>query len=75
MKYLLIVSAAAAMAACGKDTTAPGIQCEGEKRAELTAVFGAQYEPSENLLLNNRWTAGSRTWDWNVSNCTVTRSP
>jgi hypothetical protein len=76
MKYLLLVSAAAMLAACGKDVTAPdaSIQCETEKRAELVALFGVNYTPTDPLLRQSQWTFGSSVVVWHAD-CSFTKTP
>lgn len=46
------------LVACG-DPIAPGIACESEKRAELSARFGTDFSPTDALLRQSHWNLGT----------------
>jgi len=65
-----LLALAIILTACG-DSTGPGIRCETEKRAELTARFGADYSPTPELLRQDKWTFGTTEITFGPS-CAVT---
>lgn len=66
----LLVYLFISLAACS-DSTGPRLSCEAEKREQLAAMFGPEYSPTDNLLLQTHWTFGTTEVTW-AKNCTAT---